>query len=154
VNVLPLIVTTPEMAYPTAMYFPFLMYTKMKTIALSVQVESLTFNSLPMGMNVKAHTDVPYLDITATTDGTHKLVIGLVNRHPYSKMNLRIQASGWANLKPITSTTLAGDPLDANTAKSPNKLHLTQTQKPNEKEGNLFGQLPPCSITVWEIDCQ
>lgn len=93
VNVLPLIVTTPEMAYPTAMYFPFLMYTKMKTIALSVQVESLTFNSLPMGMNVKAHTDVPYLDITATTDGTHKLVIGLVNRHPYSKMNVRIQTS-------------------------------------------------------------
>jgi alpha-L-arabinofuranosidase len=155
VNVLPLIVTTPEMAFPTAMYFPFLMYTQMQEYALNVKTESAEFESDAMGGNITAKKNVPYLDVTATTNSDQsKVVIGLVNRYPYSKMNVQIQTSGWEDLKPLLSTTLTSNPLDANTAKSPNKLHLTQTQKPNEKEGNLFGQLPPCSITVWEIDCQ
>ena len=149
VNVLPLIVTTSEIAYPTAMYYPFLLYTRMQEYAMHVETQSPRFDSDAMGGNITPKKNVPYLDVTATTNSDRsKLVLGLINRHPYRKMNIQINTEGWSRLDSVSSLTLTGNPLDANTEKNPHKLKVVNTEKPS-----LFSELPPCSVTVWEFEC-
>jgi alpha-N-arabinofuranosidase len=148
VNVLPLIITTPEIAYTTAMYFPFLMYTRMLEFALHVETQSPEFESDAMGGNIAAKKKVPYLDVTATMNSDQtKLVLGLINRHPYRRMKIQILADGWSRLDSVSSLVLTGNPLDANTLKNPNKLKISKTEKPS-----LLSALPPCSVTLWEFD--
>ncbi len=82
VNVLPLIVTDDQRAAATAIYFPFLLYSRMERLALGVRTEVTTFNSQATG-SIKLHRGIPYLEATATCDALRqRLVVGLINRHP------------------------------------------------------------------------
>ena len=153
VNVLPLIVTTPTSAFPTAMYFPFLMYTKMESIALQVHSQSPGFESQQMGMNISAHRDVPYLDMTATTNTDHShLVLGLINRHPYNPLEVSIQTKGWVSLAATKATSLFAEPLAANTIQNPNQLRIVEMEKPIVTSGTVHGKIPPCSVNIWEFE--
>jgi alpha-N-arabinofuranosidase len=153
VNVLPLIITTNDQAYPTPMYFPFLMYKKMQPIALSTTNRCDEFKSEALGVNINTHNHVPYLDLSATRDQTGNVIsIALINRHHSRKIDLGLTFKGSTEYSPYSSTVLKSkNPLDFNSAEKPDCVKSEESELPISDQGILKGSLPACSVTVWEF---
>jgi alpha-N-arabinofuranosidase len=162
VNVLPAIVTEDRAAYPTPIYFPFLLYREMESIALRPKVDGPTFNSLGLGersdalegQNINAHAAVPYLDVTATCDPERRrVVIGLVNRHPFRPAQVRLSTRGLEGLRPSSARALTGPgPLAANDLGRPSRVHVGEAELPRARGGRLAARLPASSVTVWVLE--
>lgn len=151
VNVLPLIVTDAQRAVPTALYFPFRMYREMESIALPAKVSGPAFSSAALG-NIRAHQDVPYLDVTATRDEeAERWVLGLVNRHPERALDVVIRLRGLPRAGGVRAQQMAaGDPLAANTLECPNTLsiHELPGREVRVHHRELRCRLPAASVTV------
>jgi alpha-N-arabinofuranosidase len=149
VNVLPLIVTDEQQAVATAIYYPFLLYRHMEPLALRVEVNGPTFNSDPYG-TIGGHSEVPCLDVTATCDPErHRLVLGLINRHPHRKARAAVALRGFETLRPAHRYLLTGaDPLAANTLEQPDRVHVESGPVPVIRGDRLRYELPACSVAV------
>jgi alpha-N-arabinofuranosidase len=152
VNVLPLIVTDNAKAYATPCYFPFWMYQHMERLALAVKVDCQTFESDPLG-NIAALQGVPYLDVTATRDKPGKrLVLGVVNRHPYRKIKTRVNFKAFANLQPKVAWMLsADDPLMRNDFDTPEAVRIRKAEVPNLRDSGFDYEFPASAVFVFEF---
>lgn len=150
VNVLPLIVTDQHRAYPTPLYFPFLLYREMQDIAVPFTLDAPTFASLGLSPTLTAHQNVPYLDIGATRDTQGEtLVLGLVNRHPWRPMHLRMGVRGGERLAPYQAQVLhAADPLASNDFDHPDRVRLRNFTIPALRGDTLHLHLPPASLSL------
>ncbi|RPH62871.1 MAG: hypothetical protein EHM81_01305 [Chloroflexi bacterium] len=150
VNVLPLVVTDANRAYPTPMYWPFWMYKHMQSIALRTQVDVATFDAEAVGNNIPAEKGAPYLDLAATRSPDGKtLTLGLVNRHPWRKLALKVGLTGFAGLKPARTWLLAAEnPLAANSFEQPGRVVARESALPELRNGKLLVNLPPASVLV------
>ena len=116
VNVIAPIMTSPTGMVLQTTYYPLKLYTDYcGDVALDAWVQSDTFPGL---------AEVPYLDISATTDtGNTKLTLAVVNRHPTANISADITIDGF---KPQASGDLHevnGPSLDAaNTFAEPNQV--------------------------------
>jgi len=154
VNVLPLIVTDALRAYPTAMYWPFWMFTRMQPLALKIQSSSPHFDADAIGVNMPAQKNVPYLDISATrsADG-EKLTLSLINRHPRRKMKVEIALSGFSRLYPSKAWMLSAEtPLAVNSFELPGTVSARSIALPEMRAGSLKIFLPASSVMVLTLD--
>jgi len=154
VNVLPLIVTDALRAYPTAIYWPFWMFTHMQPLALKIQSSSPYFDADAIGVNMPAQKNVPYLDISATrsVDG-EKLTLSLINRHPRRKMKVEIALSGFSRLYPSKAWMLSAEtPLAVNSFELPGTVSARSIALPEMRAGSLKIFLPASSVMVLTLD--
>ena len=153
VNVLPLIITTPEAAYATALYFPFLLYKRMQPVALKTQVQVASYDSQVLG-NIAAIAGVPYVDLCATrNDDGSRLTLGIINRHPARAVHLSIELAGFAELQPRSAWLLhSDDPLATNSAEQPDNVEPREGDPPRLRNGTLQIELPAISLWVGEYE--
>ncbi|MGC1107984.1 MAG: alpha-L-arabinofuranosidase C-terminal domain-containing protein [Candidatus Acidiferrales bacterium] len=133
VNVIAPIMSSPTGIVLQTTYYPLKLYTEhCGNVALDALVRSDTFPSLP---------EVPYLDVSATTDdGSQSLTLAVVNRHPTADITADITIEGF---KPQSSGELYeinGPSLDAtNTFADPNQV--TAKSKAYSGAGPAFRQM-------------
>ena len=153
VNVLPLIVTTPDTAYATPLYYPFLLYQRMQPVALRTRVQTTCYDSLPLG-NVAAIAGVPYVDLSATRDDDgSQLTLGLINRHPTRAVHVVIELAGFTDLRPRTAWLLhSNDPLATNSAEQPGNVQAREVDAPNLRDSTLYVELPSSALWVGEYE--
>jgi alpha-L-arabinofuranosidase len=149
VNVLPAIVTDESRAYATAIYYPFLMYTRMQKLSLGCRVESPSFGSEALG-NIEALENVPWLDAVATRSyDERRLAIGLLNRHPSRGMKIGISLKNTGpGIHPVRISILSAEsPLIENSFASPHAIKLEEKAL-NIKTDSFIIELPACSVAV------
>lgn len=154
VNVLPLIVTSDSQAYATPIYYPFLMYRQMEPIALETAVESPTFNSQSLG-NIEALQKVPWIDVTATRSRSgRRVVLGVVNRDPYRRVDLSVRLFGFSGLRPVRGWLLNHpDPLAENTFARPDNVKVKEIEVRQIGSRDRFTlDLPPHSVSVLALE--
>lgn len=153
VNVLPLIATDDMRAIATAIYWPFRLYTNMESIALKVTGRSVVYATSRLG-NLPAQDNVPYLDVTATRDVLNRrLVISLVNRHPYDRAEFKAGLSGFDGLEPVNAWQITGfDLMAENTMANPMKVAAHRIRLPDFNRGRLTVTLPPSSLTLVSLE--
>ena len=149
VNVLPLIVTGEESAYPTPIYHPFVLYQQMEPIALQVRVQGKFYDSEALG-NISALKDIPYVDVAATRNREgSRVVLSIINRHPESRTYIDIELKGFAPMKLSGGWLMRNDDLLAyNSLQEPEVVKPKQVSMP-EKRGSRFKlDLPPGSLSI------
>jgi alpha-N-arabinofuranosidase len=153
VNALPLIVK-PEgkPAFPTPLYFPFLLYSKMESQYLLTRYWSPVFHSERLGSNISERNQVPYIDITATrSTDRERIVIGIINRHPLKIGKTMINLKGNENraYRAVEALVMTGpDPLSVNTAEAPNTVGIEKVKPPKVQFAWLDMNLPPASVVL------
>jgi len=154
VNVLPLIVTDQRSSYATPIYYPFIMYSQMEPVALDAEVNSPVYKSQPLG-NIEAMERVPYIDVSATRsrDG-HKVVLGIVNRHPTRRVDLSVRLSGFSGIHPKKGWLLSHkNPLAENTFTAPENVKAREVDlRPIPRRNRFTLDLPPCSVSVITLE--
>lgn len=153
VNVLPLIVTDKDHAFPTPIYWPFRMYTCMHPLALQVKVLAPSFDSQGLGANMPAQTNVPYLDVSATrTPDARQLSLGLINRHPTRRLHLDLHPVGFEHIQPVQAELLAAaTPLAFNSFEQPTSVAARKVPIQPLRNGVLQLTLPPASLMVIQL---
>ena len=125
-------------------YFPLQLYaTHCQSVALDALVRSATFPNLP---------DVPYLDISATTDDKgQKLTLAVVNRHPTDDITANIVMEGIKTASTGDLYEVNGPSLDAtNTFDSPHNVGVKKRSLSGV--GPNFKQTYPAhSLTVLTV---
>lgn len=154
VNVLPLIVTDQNQSYATPIYYPFEMYRHMEPVALEVALDSPTFNSQALGI-IEAMEKVPYLDVSATCSRSgQRVVLGIINRHPTSRVDLSIRLFSFGDLSPTRGWLLRHrDPLAENNFSNPENVKAREVDlRKIGKRKRFTLDLPPCSVTVIALE--
>ncbi len=153
VNALPLIVK-PEgkPAYPTPLYFPFQLYSRMESLYLSTTHWSPVFHSERLGSNISERNQVPYIDITATRSADrNRVVLGIINRHPLKMGKAMINLKGEDNneYRAIEALVMTGpDPLSVNSANAPDTVGIEEVKPPKVQFAWMDLNLPAASVVV------
>jgi alpha-L-arabinofuranosidase len=150
VNILPLIVTNENQAYPTPPYYSFLLYRQMESMALKTKVLGAYYDSPALG-NIPAFKDVPYLDLSATINAEqNRLVIGIVNRHPDKRVDLRIKLSGFGKMTTSQAWLLTNpDPLAVNSFAEPQKVKSKSINLPSRTSDHFRLDIPPSALAIF-----
>jgi len=150
VNVLPLIVTDADRSYATPMYFPFIMYHEMEKYSLKVIHSGKFFDSSELG-NIESLRDVPWCDVSATTnEDKSRVVLGIINRHPYRHANLHLDLKSFTRVKPDKALLLYHpDPMSVNTFDQPETVKIKQVQLPDRPSARFSLDVPPCSVAIF-----
>lgn len=153
VNTLPLIVK-PEgkPAFPTPLYFPFQLYSRMESQYLSTTYWSPVFHSERLGSNISERNQVPYIDITATRSADRKrVVIGIINRHPLKsgKVMINLKGEGDRDYQAVEALAMTGpDPLSVNTVDAPDTVGIEEIKPPKVQFAWMDLNLPAASVVV------
>ena len=95
VNVLPLIQTNSSSAIATSIFYPFILFSQLQSRIMKSHIESETFSSQYIDLNMQAHTNVQFLDgIASINDSNEKISLLLVNRYPLERMKVSIDIGG------------------------------------------------------------
>jgi len=142
-------------AFPTPLYYPYLLYRNMETQLLSLAYWSPVFQAKALGGNISERNQVPYLDITATrsTDG-QRVVLGITNRSPLRQAKVMINLKGEDNRKfrVVEARLMEGpDALVANTVDAPERVSVRPIRSPRLRFAWLDLDLPPASLMVVEL---
>jgi alpha-N-arabinofuranosidase len=131
VNVLGLISTRGESVCRTAMYYPFLMYSRMAgPESLDVECVTSCFETRSLG-GIPSMTDVPVLDCVATrsADGG-SLTLFTINRDPDATVTCTVSLDGASPGATVTVVTLdAADVNARNTFADDEIVSLRRTEK-------------------------
>ncbi len=149
VNVLPLIKTNANTALATTLFYPFILFNQMETEVINTTSQSPVYSNKPIGPNISAHQNVPWLDqlVTASED-QKRITLLLVNRHPEKRLNVKFQLEA----SPSSALEIAAaHPLDANTFAHPNKVKIVDGRKPKKVDASWHLMLRPASITFLEF---
>jgi alpha-N-arabinofuranosidase len=143
-------------AYPTPLYFPYLLYQKMESQLLSLAYWSPVFTVEALGGNISARNQVPYIDITATRSPDGKrVVLGITNRSPLRrvKVMVNLKSEEKRKFRVVAAQMMTGpDPLAANTADAPDAVAVQSIRPPRLRFAWLDGELPPASLMVVELE--
>jgi alpha-N-arabinofuranosidase len=149
VNVLPAIMTNDAQAVPTAIYYPFLMYSRMQKLLVNSKVRSPQFDSESLG-NIEAFKNIPWLDANVTcSPDRRRLALSLINRHPSVSMKVEvIMKNALVGTYPVRISILSAlEPLDENTYNNPQAIKVTEHKIINR--GSAFTVIiPACSVAV------
>jgi alpha-N-arabinofuranosidase len=145
VNVLAPMLTSKTGIILQTTYFPMKLYHQdCGPNYLQADLTSPTFTT-------KAYGDVPYLDISATTDDEKKSVsLGVVNRHETKAAHTRIQIAGMKVVHDVTCSEIIGSPDAENTFAEPKNIGI-------HKKSLIIGSddftydFPPHSITMLKL---
>jgi alpha-N-arabinofuranosidase len=149
VNVLPLIKTNESSAFATSIYFPFVLAADMEEMVLNVRVKSPTYASDELGQNVRAHQEVPYVDIIATRNKESDCLTALiVNRSPENRVIIGLHLSendqySSLSIKEIT----AAFPDSSNTFEHPNEVKIHERKSITVDSAEISLVLRPASVT-------
>ncbi len=154
VNVLPLIQTNDETAIATSIYYPFIFFAQMFSNVVSSQVSSMTFTNLPMGPNINAHTDVPYLDaVVSMGEKDEKLTAIFINRDPIRRMQVTIKSNPSRTYHPKSILCIkASHPLAANSFQNPHRVRITSGKVPVQQQNFSVLTMEPASIYFVEFE--
>lgn len=154
----PPMIVKPEIhpAFPTPLYYPYLLYRNMETQLLSLAYWSPVFQAKALGGNIRERNQVPYLDITATrsADG-RRVVLGITNRSPLRQAKVMINLKGEGNRKfrVVEARLMEGpDVLAANTVDAPERVSVRTIKALKLRFAWLDLDLPPASLMVVEIE--
>jgi alpha-N-arabinofuranosidase len=153
VNVLPLIMANAQKAVPTAIYYPFLMYQNMKSIALEAAVKGPKYSSEALG-NIPALENVPYLDITATrSPNRQEIVVCLINRNPTRRVYATINFKNFGLVAPQKGWILRAENIeDENDFDHPNRLKVREIKMPESRAQDHFRlDVAPASIAMMRL---
>ncbi|MCX5868442.1 MAG: hypothetical protein NT009_13370 [Proteobacteria bacterium] len=149
VNVLGLINTGPECHFLSPLYFVFQLYANYsEPFRVPVQVESETFSSRALA-SIKAQVNVPYLDVSATTNAQkNRLTVFVTNRHDFSPLRTRLEIQGVKPEGQVTLYELNASSFEAtNTFAEPEAVKLRDL--PPVKSGStLVYTFPAHSLTA------
>ncbi len=149
VNVLGLINTGDEGSFLSPMYYVFRLFSNYsQPILVPVQVESGTFSS-PALASIKAQTNVPYLDVSATVNAQkNRLTVFVTNRHDFSSLRTRLEIQGVKPEGQVTVYELNAPSFESkNTFTEPEVVKLREL--PPVKSGrNLVYTFPAHSLTA------
>lgn len=157
VNTLP-VIRKPETspAFPTALFYPFMLYSNMQKQVLEVLTWSPEFSATGLGLNIAPRDKVHYLDMSATrSDDGKQLTLSITNRHPLREAKVMIYLKGEAApvYKSKEAWLMVGkDPLAANTATTPDNVELYSTKPPVVRFDWLDFTLPPASLMVITLE--
>ena len=145
-------------AFPTALFFPFMLYSHMEKQALEVLTWSPGFAAMGLGSNISTQNNVPYLEITATRseDGT-RLTLGIANRNPLQEAKVMVNLKGDTPpaYKSKDAWLMVGkDPLAANTESTPEKIELFRMKPPAVHFGWLDITLSAASLMVITLEAK
>ncbi len=154
VNVLPLIQTNAETSIATSIYYPFIFFAQMFGNVVSSQVRSKTFTNLPMGPNINAHADVPYLDaVVSMGEKGEKLTAIFINRDPIRRMQVTIKSNPNRTYHPKSILCIkASHPLAANSFKNPHRVRITSGKVPVQQQNFSVLTMEPASIYFVEFE--
>jgi alpha-N-arabinofuranosidase len=129
-------------------YFPMKLYRQQcGPLALSYSADSPTFSS-------KSFKDVPYLDVSASTDDNHRILsIAVVNRHREEPIRASIAVRDARLLNQATASEINGTcPEIENSFSEPENVKIVQ--KTVENAGGKFDyDFPAHSITLLKLTC-
>ncbi|MBG0771229.1 MAG: hypothetical protein H0S82_05940 [Anaerolineaceae bacterium] len=152
------IIVTPKghPAFPTPLYFPYLLYQTMESQLLSLAYWSPVFQAKALGGNIRERNQVPYLDITATRspDG-QRVVLGITNRSPLrqAKVMVNLKGEGSRKYRVAEARLMEGpDVLAANTVDAPEKVAVRTVKAPRLRFAWLDMDLPPASLMVVALE--
>jgi alpha-N-arabinofuranosidase len=157
VNTLPAIVK-PENgpAFPTALFFPFMLYSHMEKQVLEATTWSPDFAVKGLGLNISPRNNVPYLELTVTrSEDGRRLTLGIANRHPQrdAKVMVNLKGEGEPVYKSKEAWLMLGkDPLAVNTPAEPENIELYTTKPPVVRYGWLDFPLPKASLMVITLE--
>ena len=142
VNILAPMLTTKTGLILQPTYFPMKLYSQQSGANyMQAQVTSPTFNS-------KSFTDVPYLDISATTDDARTfLALAVVNRYETQTANTNIRIDGMKLSTSADSFEISGPPDAQNTAAAPHRIGI-QKKKTTVAGPTFDYSFPPHSVTM------
>jgi len=149
VNVLGLINTGDEGTFLSPMYYVFQLYSNYsQPILVPIQVESGTFSSQALA-SIKAQTEVPYLDVSATVNaGKNRLTVFVTNRHDFSSLRTRLEIQGVKPEGQVTVYELNAPSFESkNTFAEPEAVKL-QELPPVKSGRNLVYTFPAHSLTA------
>lgn len=129
VNTLPVICKPKNgPAFPSALFFPFRLYSHMEKQVLEVITWTPEFAVMGLGLNISPRNNVPYLDLTVTrSEDGRRLTLGIANRHPLREAKIMVNLKG--EDAPVYKSKeawlmLGKDPLAANTVAEPENIEL------------------------------
>jgi alpha-L-arabinofuranosidase len=138
-----------KFAVPTAIYYPFAMYSRMQSLLLKSEASSPTFDSQAPG-NIEAFKYVCWLDATATAyPDRRRIAISLINRNPSRSTAVRVNIRNLkAGAVPVRMSLLTGNgPEDENTFENPRATKIVEKILIPRK--NRFTvTIPACSVAV------
>jgi alpha-L-arabinofuranosidase len=147
------VIITPEAgpAFPTPLYFPYLLYREMEPQLLSVVHWSPVFQAEALGRNIRAYNQVSYIDLTATrsVDG-RRVVLAVTNRNPHRQASVMVNLKGEDNRKfrTVAARLMAGpDPLAG-----PEEVGVRTVKPPKLRFTWLDLDLPPASLMVVTVE--
>jgi alpha-N-arabinofuranosidase len=152
-NALPLTVQPEgQAAFPTPLYFPYQLYSKLELQVLASAHWSPVFQAEALGDSIIARNQVPYIDLTATrsADG-RRVVLAVTNRSPQRKAQVMVTLKDEKKpkIKAVEAWLMSGpDPLAANTADAPEKVSVKAVKPPKVRYSWLDLELPPASLMV------
>ena len=152
------VIVQPEghSAFPTPLYFPYLLYQAMESQLLSLAYWSPVFQVQALGGNIRERNQVPFIDITATRslDG-RRVVLGITNRSPLRQAKVMINLKGEGNRKfRVAEAQLmrGSDTLAANTVEAPEQVSVQKIKAPKLRFAWLDLDLPPASLLVVALE--
>jgi alpha-N-arabinofuranosidase len=152
-NALPLTIQPEgQIAFPTPLYFPYQLYSKMEPQVLASAHWSPVFQAEALGDAIRARNQVPYIDLTATrsADG-RRVVLAVTNRNPQRKAQVMVTLKGEQKPKfqAVEAWLMSGpDPLAVNTANAPEKVGVKAVKPPKVRYSWLDLELPPASLIL------
>jgi alpha-N-arabinofuranosidase len=152
-NALPLTVQPEgQTAFPTPLYFPYQLYSKMEPQVLASAHWSPVFQAEALGDAIRARNQVPYIDLTATrsADG-RRVVLAVTNRNPQRKAQVMVTLKDEKKPKfqAVEAWLMSGsDPLAVNTANTPEKVGVKGIKPPKVRYSWLDLELPPASLML------
>ena len=152
-NALPLTVQPEgQAAFPTLLYFPYQLYSKMEPQLLATAHWSPVFQAEALGSTISARNQVPYIDLTATrsADG-QRVVLAVTNRSPQrqAKVVVTLKGEKKPKFRAVEAWLMSGpNPLAANTADAPEKVSVKAVKPPKMRFSWLDLDLPPAALML------
>lgn len=153
VNVLPLIVTGPDSAYATPLYYSFLLHQQMEPVALRAVTRGKFYDIEALG-NIPGLKDVPYVDVAASrSQEGSRLALCIVNRHPSSRTFVDITLQGFEEMQLSEGWLLHhNDPLAYNSLEEPQKVKSRKVDLPKKRGSRFKLDLPPVSVSILALE--
>ena len=153
VNVLPLINTTPNNAFATAIFFPFVLFNQIQLNLVHTESSCETFDTKRLSINMSAHQNVPYLDELATiSDDGSRLSLILVNRYPINKMRVFIHLKNATGKISNALRIGAASPGSYNDQKNANRVRISDEPFVKNEKNGFSVVLKPCSVYMLEFE--
>lgn len=149
INVVGILVVTEADVFREPVYWALHMQRHLSgSVAVDAHVTCDSYSVRPPGAQA---TDIPYLDVSATTDDAGgKVYVSIVNRHltdaAETSLDLGLVTSATATLHELWHD----DPFGQNTGEAPDAVRPRQKQV-NVEGGRVTLALPPHSYTIFEL---